>query len=114
MLIRAGEKVHVIYRTLYDGGSRQHFLGQVVAAEGAVCRLEGYLFTYEPKTSLFQKRPEQRLTIIDLADSGFSVSLIDSSVDLAKVVYHYEEGVGMVATDGEGFKLNINEFGGRS
>lgn len=114
MLIRTGEKVHVMYRSLYDGASRQHFLGEVVAAEGAVCRVEGYLFMYEPKTSLYQKRPEQRLTILDLGDSGFSVSILPSDINLANVVYHYEEGVGLVATDGEGFSLNINEFGGRS
>ncbi len=111
MLIRVGEKVHVMYRALYENGNRRHFMGEVMACEGALCRLEGYEFLYAAKRGLFVKKPDRRATVMNLGESGYVVNLIDADVDLTKVDYHYEEGVGLVATDGERFELNINEFG---
>ena len=45
MIIENGGKVHVIYRVLFDNSARRHFLGEVQAAEGVVCHVEGlYLY----------------------------------------------------------------------
>ena len=114
MVIEKGNKVHVIYRALYDSSTRRHFLGEVVAAEGALCRLEGYVFVLDPESDLYKKKPEKRITIIDLAESGYIVNVLDQNVVLADVAYKYLENIGRVATDGKGFVLDINEFGPKS
>lgn len=111
MIIAKGEKVHFTYRALYENSTRRHFLGEVVAADGAVCRLLGYAFVYYPKVGTFQRKPETRTTIVDLAESGYIVNVISPDVDLNSVVYRYERGIGLIATDDKGFELNINEFG---
>jgi hypothetical protein len=114
MIVEVGEKLHVIYRALYEDSARRHFLGEVLAAEGAVCRLEGYVFIYDKKSTMFERRPEKRLTIIDVAESGYIVNVVDRSVALENVVYSYVKDVGLVATDRQKFSLNINEFGNKS
>ena len=114
MIIETGEHVHVIYRALYETSGRRHFLGKVQVAEGTVCRIEGYVFVYDQKTSMFNKKPEKRITVMDLSESGYIVNIIDKKVVLDNIVYKYEQGVGLVATDGKGFSLNINEFGAKN
>lgn len=114
MVIEKGDKVHVVYRALYDNSIRRHFLGEVIAADGAVCRLQGFAFVYDKLSTMFEKKTDLRTTIIDLAESGYVVNIVDSSVDLDSVKYDYQRGIGLVATDGKGFAMNINEFGTKS
>lgn len=114
MIIEPGEKVHVVYRALYESSNRRHFLGEVKIANGTVCRIVGYAFVYDPKSTLFVKKENKRTTIIDLAESGYIVNMIDRNVDLDKMFYKYGTGAGLNVTDGKGYALNINEFGARS
>jgi hypothetical protein len=44
MIIEIGEKVHVVYRALYEKSNRRHFLGEVKKAEGTACRIVGNVF----------------------------------------------------------------------
>jgi hypothetical protein len=114
MLIEKGTKVHVAYRALYEKSTRRHFLGEVVAVDGVVCLMEGFAFVHEPKLETYKRKPERRKTVIDLAESGYVVNIIDPTVILDDVSYKYLQETGMVATDGKGFSLDINEFGVRS
>lgn len=114
MIIEKANKVHVIYRALYENSTRRHFLGEVVAAEGALCRLEGYVFVLDPESDLYKKKPEKRITIVDLSGSGYVVNVLDSDLVIADVEYRYLEDIGRVATDGKGMTLDINEFGPKS
>ncbi|MGB7298540.1 MAG: hypothetical protein WBD34_04420 [Burkholderiaceae bacterium] len=114
MVISVGEKVHVVYRAIFENSSRRHFLGQVTAVEGVLCRLLGYAFVYDPKASVFVKRLGQRTTNIDLAESGYIVNVVDSEADIDKAAYHFVGGTGLVVSDGGTFSLDINEFGSKS
>ena len=114
MIIETGEKVHVVYRSLYENSTRRHFIGTIIASESALCRIEGYAFIYDDKKTEFIKKHGLRTTIIDLAESGYVVNLIDASVNLEDIHYRYMSGEGLMATDDKGFLLNINEFGSKS
>lgn len=114
MIIEIGDKIHVMYRALYENSTRRHFLGEVISSESSVCRLEGYVFVYDQKMTTFVRKPEKRTTIIDLAESGYVVNIINSDVVLDDVAYKYAQGVGLIATDEKDFALNINEFGSKS
>jgi len=114
MIIENGEKVHVAYRALYDNSTRRHFLGEVVACDGAVCRLRGYAFVFDAKAGTFLRKPELRETIINLSESGNVANVLGRDVDVTSVIYRYERGAGLVATDDKSFMLNINEFEVRS
>lgn len=114
MIVDKGEKVHIVYRALYEHSNRRHFLGEVLTADGSVCRLKGFVFVYDKNAATFMRKPEPRVTIIDLAESGYVVNIVDPGVNLEQVVYRYLEGVGLTATDGKDFALNINEFTAKS
>ncbi|MGH8234853.1 MAG: hypothetical protein ACREPU_11775 [Rhodanobacteraceae bacterium] len=79
----------------------------------ALCRLEGYFFVYDDRKTEFIKIEEIRTTIIDLSNSGLVINVIDANISLDDVRYMYAQGVGLVATDGKDFSLNINEFSAR-
>ncbi len=114
MIIEVGEKLHVVYRSLYEKSTRRHFIGTITVAQQALCRLEGYAFIYDDKKTEFVKKLGLRTTIIDLAESGYVVNIIDPGVVLEDVHYRYVSGEGLMATDGKKFLLNINEFGSKS
>jgi hypothetical protein len=86
----------------------------VIAANGAVCRLEGFVFVYDSKSTMFVRKPEKRVTIVDLGDSGYIVNMVNSDVNINSVCYKYTSDNGLVATDNKSFILNINEFGVKS
>ena len=110
MIIEIGNKVHVIYRALYESSNRRHFVGEITACEGVVARVEGYVFVMDVNSRMFLKKPERRVTIIDLAESGYIVNMVPQNVDVDAVEYRYLTNVGLVATDGQDFSLDINEF----
>jgi hypothetical protein len=114
MIIEKGNKVHIIYRALFDNSIRRHFVGEVIGAEGALCRIEGYAFVLDRKSEMFVKRPEKRITIADLGESGYIVNVIDSGVSIDAVAYKYLRETGLVVTDNKNFVMNINEFGAKS
>lgn len=114
MVIDVGEKIHVMYRSLYEKSTRRHFIGVIVDAKDSLCRVEGFVFIYDDKKTEFFRKPELRTTIIDLAESGYIVNVISSDAVLESVCYSYVQNVGLVATDNKNFSLNINEFGAKS
>ncbi len=114
MIIEPGDKVHVVYRAYYNESVRRHFLGEVMAAKGALCRIKGFSFVRDPQSEMYDKEPDKHMTILDLAESGYIVTLLDPEVDLDKVSYHYIDNKGLAAVDGQGFVLDINEFGPKS
>lgn len=114
MIISTGTKLHLTYRALYEKSTRRHFLGEVIEADGVICLLEGYAFVYDPKLETYARKPEKRQTVVDLAESGYVVNIIDATVNLDDVSYRYSRDSGMVATDDKDFSLDINEFGLRS
>jgi hypothetical protein len=114
MIIEKGNKVHIIYRALFENSTRRHFLGEVIAADGATCCLEGFAFVYGSKSTMFVNKPEKRVTVADLGDSGYIVNIVDSGVKIDSVSYKYTIDAGLVATDNKSFTLNISEFGAKS
>jgi hypothetical protein len=114
MIIEVGEKLHIIYRSLYEKSTRRHFVGEVVAAKDSLCRITGYVFIYDERLTEFHRKQGERTTLIDVAESGFITNLIDNQVVIEDIRYSYHQNLGLVATDGKDFLLNINEFGPKS
>ena len=113
MLIGKGEKIHVVYRRIYEGAATRHFIGEVLEAEGPVVRAEGHVYVLDSFENRYKRKPEKRTTLLNLAESGYVVNLIPADVDLSKLVYRPNDQKYMVVTDGAGFSLDINEFGAR-
>ena len=113
MIINDGEKFHVAMRRMYEGQLQRHFAGQVESADGAIVRATGYFFIYDETKAQYSKKKSQRVTILNLAESGYIVSLIPSSVNLDDLRYETIERSFLALTDGKDFLLDINEFSTR-
>jgi hypothetical protein len=112
MLLKSGEKIHVITRRLFEGDLRRHFAGEVVAANETIVRVKGYAFVFYPGPNEYVRRPELRERIIALTDAGNVTSVLPENVNLEELVYRPSEENRLVVTDNRSFCLDINEFSG--
>ena len=111
MIVKVGEKVHVMVRRRFDTDLRRHFAGEIVdVAENAI-RVEGYVFVLDTVTNQYTRRPDMRSRIIALIDSVNIINVIPSATNLDKLVYKLSKDGRLVVTDGEHMSLDINEFG---
>jgi hypothetical protein len=110
MVLTPGEKVHAITRRLFEGDLRRHFAGEVQAVTESAARVEGYVFVFDPPSSQFIRRPELRVRIISLVDSGNILTVLPRDIELADLAYRMSEDKRLVVTDGRSFHLDINEF----
>ena len=60
MILKPGEKVHVIHRRHYEKDHHRHFIGVVEGYDFGVARITGNVYTVDPVKFAFMKRPEVR------------------------------------------------------
>lgn len=113
MVIETGEKIHVIMRRMFESQVRRHFVGKILAVDGTNVRANGYVFIYDDRSARYERKNTLRTTILDLSESGYIVNVIPPTTDLEKVRYENVDRGELYFTDGDGFRLNINEFGTR-
>ena len=110
MLIKVGEKLHVIYRAMYENSTRQHFVGEVAAYENGLARLDGYVFVYEVKSDDFLRKEDVRSTFVNVGENGYIINVIPQQTKLEDVFYKYVSPAGLIVSDGKDFRLDISEF----
>lgn len=111
MIVKPGEKVHVIARRRFDGELRRHFVGEIKEVFETSARIQGHVFIFSSVDSKFVKKPELRTTIVDLAESGYIVNIIPPEVVIDQLRYLLSDERKLVVTDNQDFSLDINEFG---
>jgi hypothetical protein len=113
LILSPGDKVHIITRRQFPEDIRRHFVGEVAAVQGALIRVMGYVFVYEPFDEKFAGRPEIRMRVFNCGESGLIVNILPPGTELDRVVYTVSDDNRLVATDGRDFRLDINEFSDR-
>jgi hypothetical protein len=63
MVIDKGEKVHIVTRRRFEGDLQRHFVGEVLEAQGAVVRIEGYAFIWDRTRNEFTKTKNLELLV---------------------------------------------------
>ena len=111
MILKPGEKIHVIIRRAFCGDIRRHFVGEVRDVENNIVRSEGYLFIHDPNTNLFVRKPDSQTRLFSLVDAGNIISILPAAANLKKLAYRLVEKHRMVLADGESILMDINEFG---
>lgn len=108
MILKPGEKVHVIHRRYFEKEARRHFVGTVDAYEGGVARVTGYVYTVDRAKYVFIRRPEKRTRLISLVSGDTLVNVLPDSVNLEKIVYMQEKKAVRV-TDGSEWFIDLSE-----
>ena len=62
-----GEKVRIVFRRLFSGDVRRHFVGVVQTAFGDSVRVEGYAFVYNEGRNEYERKPELHTRIVSLS-----------------------------------------------
>lgn len=111
MLLKKGDKIHVIERRRFPDDICRHFLGEVFeGAEDAVWAF-GYAFVFDKSKNKFVRKPEVRNRIISLVDANNIVNLLPDHAKLPKATYKFTEDNLFVVTDDETFALDLSEYG---
>jgi hypothetical protein len=113
MVLKEGEKIHVMNRRAFVGDLRRHFIGQIRAVSEANVRVEGYAIIFDEGSNEYHRKPELRTQVFSLVDGRTVINVIPPPTVIEKVTYRLSEENNLVATDGEHFQLDINEFGSR-
>jgi hypothetical protein len=108
MILKKGEKVHLIHRRRFESEARRHFVGVVEDYEGGVARVSGYVFAVDRSKYVFVRRPEKRTRIVSLISGDLLANVIPPEVDLEKIHYKVENKVTRV-TDGANWHLDLSE-----
>lgn len=108
MILKKGEKVHIIHRRHFEKESHRHFVGTVDCYEEGVARVTGYVFTVDAAKFAFIRRPDPRTRLVSIVSGEVLINILPSSVDLDKVVYRHENR-GVRVTDGSAWHLDISE-----
>jgi hypothetical protein len=111
MLLELGEKIHLMVRRKFEDDLRRHFIGEVLVADSSVARVAGYVFIFDYSANEYIRRPEKRIRIIGLADSGNIINVLPITADIEKAEYTQSRENKLVVTDNKTFTLDINEFG---
>ncbi len=109
MILKQGEKVHIIHRRQYEKDHHRHFVGVVDSYEGGVARVTGNVYTVDPVKFAFLRRPEPRTRLVAVASGDVLVNILPPTVALDKIVYRQERKAVRV-TDGSDWYLDLSEF----
>lgn len=110
MVLKHGEKLHLIHLPRYEGDAHRHFVGAIEAVDGPLIRVKGYLFAKEGKTNEFKRREPLRTRIVSLHSGAVLVNVLPDSVQIEKVVYRPAGGGGFAITDGSDWHMDITHL----
>ena len=110
MILEPGEKIHVIVRRNFESDMRRHFIGEILATDINLARVAGYAFVLDNMSGQFVRRPEERIRIIALTDSGNIINVLPGEADIENSQYKQSKEGKLMVTDSKTFSLDINEF----
>ena len=111
MILKSGEKIHVVHRRMFDKDTRKHFVGEVEAYEHGVVRALGHVFVIDdPAENIFRKKSELRSRLISISAGNVYVNVLPPTVDLEQIRYE-NKGRALRITDGSEWHLDLKEFG---
>jgi hypothetical protein len=109
MILKPGEKVHVIHRRHYEKDHHRHFVGVVDTYDSGIARVTGHVYTVDPVKFTFIKRVDRRTRLVSIVSGDVLVNIIPPSVNLEKITYKQERKAVRV-TDGSDWHLDLSEF----
>jgi len=112
-MLKPGDKVHVIFRRLFDGDLRRHFAGEVEECSDVLARVRGHAYIFDLADNSFVRRPEIRTRILSLTDAHQIINILPVQTSLEDLVYRINQEGHLVVTDRAALSLDVNEFGTR-
>lgn len=113
MIIQPGEKIHVVFRTTFEGEIKRHFVGTVELCEGILIRAIGYQYSEDIKLGRvvnFVKREDLRIRIIPMDSEFIILNILPPLVDLNNIQYKFDNAGTIRVTDGSDWHLDLSQL----
>jgi len=110
MLLKTGDKIHVVTRRQFEKDLRRHFIGEVTEYADGIVRATGYAFVFDTRLNKYVRRPEKRERLFSILDAGNIVNVLPEGANIQESDYRISAEGHLVVTDGKDFTLDINEF----
>lgn len=107
MLLRQGEKVHVMPRTFFQKSENRTLVGTVEQCDAGVVRVCGYIYAMDNVKMVPVRQPEKATRFITLVTGDFIVTPLPDKVDLDKVEYK-QANEGLRISDGTDWHQVLN------
>ena len=110
MVLKPGDKIHLVVRRNFEGDMRRHFVGVVIEAAEHAVLVTGYAFAYNARINQYVRRPEQRIRVVSIVDARNMINVLPREANIENVLYKVSSERTLIVTDGISFTLNIDEF----
>ncbi|MFH1717736.1 MAG: hypothetical protein ABIF19_10320 [Planctomycetota bacterium] len=110
MVLEQGERVHVIFRRLFEMDLRRHFIGEIVAVGDSTVKVRGRAVVLDSTTNQYEIKADTRTRIVSLTDALNVINILPPEASIDDVKYVMSHDKRLTVTDGETFTLDINEF----
>jgi len=110
MVLEQGEKVHVIFRRLFETDLRRHFIGEIVGVGDSVIKIRGRAVVLNSAKNEYEIKADVRTRIVSLTDALNIINILPPQASIDDVKYIMSRDKILAVTDGETFTLDINEF----
>lgn len=108
MLLNCGDKVLAVHRRLFEGDQSRYYLGEIVAYENGIAKVEGYSWTMEKMHCRIMRKSGLSTKLLALASGTLIVYQLPDGVDPATVEFS-TQGSQILLVHGEDTILDLTE-----
>ena len=108
MVLDVGDTVLVSHRRMFPHDEARFFVGQAIACDRELVKLEGYSFVRDLSSGQVVRKAEKRIKILSLASPGYIFYQLPGSVDISSVNVKNETG-DLFLVDGQRTLMNLAE-----
>jgi hypothetical protein len=109
-MLEPGNKLLIAHRRMFESEQPRYFVGEVVAYDAGLVKLEGYSFARDNMMAgAFLRKDDIRIKIVAIVSGTFIVYQLPDPTDVHQVRFEASEG-GLVLTDGDVLNMNLTEM----
>lgn len=88
MILNKEDRLLIVHRRIFENDKSRYFIGTVEAYEVGIAKIRGHTFVRNPHTTVFIKKPDERVKVISLSSGTIFAYLLKPGINLSKL--HFE------------------------
>ncbi len=92
MLVEIGDTVLVSHRRMFQHDESRFFVGQIIACDHELLKLEGYTFVRDLSSGMVIRKDEKRIKLLSLDSAGYIFYQIPGQIDVGQIRVANESG----------------------
>jgi hypothetical protein len=108
MVLKAGEKVLIVHRRLFEKDSIRFFVGAVEDCDAGLAKVTGFTFSQDMMTAHVHKKEDPRTKIVAIGSGTVLVYVLTGDPQIDKL-HFVQSGPKLKLIDGNGFQMDLTE-----